>query len=271
MTDFVVYNEKQKCVKNNIMKLDKFHLFQSKYDSRDHIYSTPPLKKITNVTSIDLRNLCSTIEDQENLGSCTGQAFAGIAEFLKKQQNINIEISRLFIYYNERLLRKTINYDSGATIRDGIKACSMYGCCSENLYPHIIKDFTKKPSEAAYLDGSKCKAVSYKSIKNFDDMKKALINKNPVIIGFIVYSSFNKINKTGIMSYPSTTKERVLGGHAVVIVGFNDNYLNTNKGYFICRNSWGVNWGDKGYFYMPYDVIKNRNMSFDFWIITSIT
>ena len=84
MTDFVVYNEKQKCVKNNIMKLDKFHLFQSKYDSRDHIYSTPPLKKITNVTSIDLRNLCSTIEDQENLGSCTGQAFAGIAEFKKK-------------------------------------------------------------------------------------------------------------------------------------------------------------------------------------------
>jgi len=205
------------------------------------------------------------------LGSCTGQAFAGIAEFLKKQQNIDIEISRLFIYYNERLLRKTINYDSGATIRDGIKACSMYGCCSENLYPHIIKDFTKKPSENAYLDGSKRKAVSYKSIKNFDDMKKALINKNPVIIGFIVYSSFYKINKTGIMSYPSTTKERVLGGHAVVIVGFNDNYLNTNKGYFICRNSWGVNWGDKGYFYMPYDVIKNRNMSFDFWIITSIT
>ena len=100
-------------------------------------------------------------------------------------------------------------------------------------------------------------------------MKKALINGNPVVIGFDVYSSFLKINKKGIMLYPSKN-ERNLGGHAVVIVGFNDNYLN-NKGYFICRNSWGVEWGDKGYFYMPYEVIKNTNMSWDFWIIKSIT
>jgi len=68
------------------MKLDKFHLFQSKYDVRDHIYNPPLQKSITKITSIDLRNLCSTIEDQENLGSCTGQAFARIAEFLKNNK-----------------------------------------------------------------------------------------------------------------------------------------------------------------------------------------
>lgn len=83
----------------------------------------------------------------------------------------------------------TINYDSGATIRDGIKACSMYGCCSENLYPHIIKIFTK--------------AVSYKYIINFYYMKKSFINKNPIIICFIVYSIFN------IMFLPINNKNNV--------------------------------------------------------------
>ena len=254
---------------NNI-NIKKFSYIKSKKDSRDHIYKPANVSNASNVSSIDLRNLCSKIEDQETLGSCTGNAIVGILEYLnKKTKNINIELSRLFIYYNERLLEGTVKYDNGAQIRSGIKACNKWGFCSEALCPYDIKKFNILPTKESYLEASKNKVISYECILNFNHMKKALINGNPVVIGFDVYSSFLKINKKGIMLYPSKN-ERNLGGHAVVIVGFNDNYLN-NKGYFICRNSWGVEWGDKGYFYMPYEVIKNTNMSWDFWIIKSIT
>jgi C1A family cysteine protease len=70
-----------------------------------------------------------------------------------------------------------------------------------------------------------------------------------------------------MMPYPAAG-EQLLGGHAVAVVGYNDNL---NGGRFICRNSWGTGWGDRGYFYMPYQVIANANMSDDFWIITSVT
>ena len=58
--------------------------------------------------------------------------------------------------------------------------------------------------------------------------------------------------------------EKVLGGHAVMAVGYND-----DKKVIIVRNSWGVNWGDNGYFYMPYAFITDKNMCSDFWSIIS--
>jgi C1A family cysteine protease len=88
-------------------------------------------------------------------------------------------------------------------------------------------------------------------------------------MGFTVYDSFEYdiTNNTGMMPYPNTASEQVLGGHAVTIVGYNDNL---NGGRFICRNSWGTGWGDQGYFYMPYQVVANKNMSSDFWIVCTV-
>jgi C1A family cysteine protease len=59
--------------------------------------------------------------------------------------------------------------------------------------------------------------------------------------------------------------ESVLGGHAVVCCGYDD-----SKQVFICRNSWGKNWGDSGYFYMPYQYLLARNLSSDFWAIETV-
>jgi C1A family cysteine protease len=74
------------------------------------------------------------------------------------------------------------------------------------------------------------------------------------------------VARTGIMPYPNKNREKLLGGHAVLLVGYNK----TNS-TFIVRNSWGTNWGDRGYFYMPFQVITNRQMSSDFWVITSVS
>ena len=245
--------------------IPKYHWVRDQVDSRDFAYQ---LTSTPSVSSVDLRQYCSPIEDQGNLGSCTGNAVAGAIELLDKRGGRTLDVSRLFIYYYERLLEGTVNYDSGAYIRDGIRATNKYGAPLESLWPYNINKFKTVPTQAAITDGAKRKVMLYERAADFNACIDALNNGFPVIIGFDVYSSFETtaVARTGMMPYPNTSKESLLGGHAVLIVGYNNA---TQR--FIVRNSWGTNWGDKGYFYMPYQVIQNTRMSSDFWVIKSVS
>jgi C1A family cysteine protease len=244
--------------------IPKYHWVKDKIDTRDHPYR---LTGATQPNIVDLRQYCSSIEDQGKLGSCTGNAIAGAIELLHKRQSRTLDISRLFIYYYERKFIGTVNYDSGAYIRDGIKACYTYGAPTENLWPYNISKFKMQPHKTAIVDALKRKVTSYQRALDFNQVMDSITSGYPVTIGFNVYSSFDSpaVAKTGIMPYPNVNKERLLGGHAVLIVGYNK----TNN-TFIVRNSWGTRWGDKGYFYMPFKVIQNTSMSRDFWVIKSI-
>ena len=244
---------------------DKFS-FQwkpDKLDTRDYKYT---VTQKASPSIVDLRAFCSTIENQGSLGSCTGQAIAGAIELLNKRNRKPTDVSRLFIYYYERLLLGTVNYDSGAYIRDGIKATNHYGASLESYWPYDIRKFRQEPISEAKTDALKRKVTRYERVNDFNGCIDALSNGYPVVMGFRVYDSFMSKNvaKTGIMPYPNTKRERLLGGHAVLLVGYNK-----SKKVFIARNSWGTNWGDKGYFYMPFNVI-NTNMSSDYWIIKSV-
>jgi C1A family cysteine protease len=247
------------------MQLPKYHWTRDKVDKRDHIFQ--PRTLVTPPTKVDLRANCSPIEDQGQLGSCTGNAIAGIIEFLYRRAKKNVDVSRLFIYYNERMIEGTINYDNGAFLRDGIKAVNYYGAPLETVWPYNISKFASRPTPTAYIDGAKRKAVAYQRCANFAAVKNALAIGYPVVVGFDVYESYDSlaVARTGMMPYPNKQTEQLLGGHAVALVGYDDA---TQR--FIARNSWGVNWGDKGYFYMPYQVIQDTTMSNDFWIITSV-
>tara|TARA_R110000868_G_scaffold90057_11_gene250236 strand:- start:368 stop:1213 length:846 start_codon:yes stop_codon:yes gene_type:complete len=246
------------------MDIPQFHLRKDKPDSRDYKYALIP-KVAPNI--VDLRPFCSPIENQGNLGSCTGQAVAGAIELLHTRNSKPLDVSRLFIYYFERLILGTVNYDSGAYIRDGIKATNKYGAPKESLWPYLINMFRSYPAPKAIEDGVSRKVTLYERVMNFDGCINALANGFPVIIGFTVYSSFvsTAVARTGNMPYPKTNRESILGGHAVLLVGYD-----MSRKVFIVRNSWGTAWGDKGYFYMPFDVIKNPAMSTDFWIIKSV-
>jgi len=244
--------------------IPKYHWIKDKIDTRDHPYR---LTGATQSNIVDLRQYCSSIEDQGKLGSCTGNAIAGAIELLHKRQSRTLDISRLFIYYYERKFIGTVNYDSGAYIRDGIKACYTYGAPTENLWPYNISKFKMQPHKTAIVDALKRKVTSYQRALDFNQVIDSITSGYPVTIGFNVYSSFDSpaVAKTGFMPYPDVNKERLLGGHAVLLVGYNkDNNI------FIARNSWGTRWGDKGYFYMPFKVIQNTSMSRDFWVIKSI-
>lgn len=234
-----------------------------KLDTRDYQYR---LSSRPSPNSVDLRQHCSPIENQGNLGSCTGQAIAGAIELLNKRNGNYRDISRLFIYYYERLILGTVNYDSGAYIRDGIKATNHYGASLESLWPHDISKFRQEPLIEAKNDGLRRKVTRYERVTNLNGFIDALSNGFPVIMGFNVYSSFmaSGVATTGVMPFPNTRRERLLGGHAVLIVGYNK-----ARKILIARNSWGTGWGDKGYFYMPFSMIT-PTLSDDYWIIRSV-
>ena len=217
--------------------------------------------------TVDLRPTMPAVVDQGNLGSCTANALAAAFQFDQIKQKIAaFPPSRLFVYYNERLLEGTVNYDSGAYIRDGIKTLNTYGVCAETLWPYNVSQYRTKPNTAAYTAAKLHTALAYYSVPvTATDIKTAVNAGLPVTIGFTVYNSFMSASttKTGIMSMP-VRGERILGGHAVLIVGYDD-----VKSRFIVRNSWGTNWGDRGYFYMPYAYATTALMS-DLWVVSSV-
>jgi len=233
-------------------------------DQRDQLYAAiaAPPKKLP--SAVDLRPGCSSVEDQGQLGSCTANALAGGLEFLeKKAGKPATDLSRLFIYYNERGIEGNVAQDSGAQLRDGIKTLAKQGVCAEKAWPYVISKFAVKPPASCYREGLKHEITSYHRIVTLLDMRKCLAEGYPFVFGFTVYESFESpaVAKTGVLNLPAP-KEKSLGGHAVLAVGYNDA---TKR--FLIRNSWGADWGLQGYFTMPYDYLDNRNLSDDFWMI----
>lgn len=238
-------------------------------DQRDVMYAAPPHVLQSLPPSVDLRLNCPPVYDQGQLGSCTGNAIAGAHEFdqIKQAEPAPWTPSRLFIYFNERTMEGTVGQDAGAQIRDGIKSIAKWGVPSETLWPYNIGRFTTKPPATAFTEALKHQAVTYARVpQNLDQIRACLAQGFPIVFGFTVYESFESaaVARTGIMPLPGAG-ESVLGGHAVLAVGYND-----AKRWIIVRNSWGDGWGDKGYFYMPYDFITNNGVADDFWKVTRI-
>ncbi len=240
-------------------------------DHRDMQYSVVRHEAMTKPVpkSTDLRQQCPPVYDQGQLGSCTANAIAGAFQFeLLKQKLPSFNPSRLFIYYNERVLEGHVKTDSGAQIRDGIKSVATQGVCDEALWPYVTSKFATKPSKALYTKALKNKAVQYTRLNNtvINELKSCLAAGSPFVFGFTAYQSFegDAVAKTGVLSMPAKD-ESVVGGHAVMAVGYDD-----AKSAFIVRNSWGDGWGLKGYFYMPYAYLTNNNLADDFWTISSV-
>lgn len=232
-------------------------------DHRDHLFGALRAIPATLPPHVDLRPGCSPVEDQGDLGSCTANALAGAMEFLLKTENAFVDVSRLFIYYNERVIEHTTGSDSGAMLRDGIKALAKQGVCKEPLCPYDVAKFTQKPAARCYLEAKSRLITSYERLSTLAEMKACLAGGFPFVFGFTVYDSFESaaVAKSGVVNMPGKG-EKVLGGHAVMAVGYDDA---TKR--IIVRNSWGPAWGQEGYFTMPYDYMTNRNLSDDFWTI----
>lgn len=236
-------------------------------DKRDHVFQVTKPYLLQNLPiSVDLQDKCPPVYDQGQLGSCTANAIGAAIEFdLKKQGLEDFMPSRLFIYYNERDMEGTTLSDSGAMIRDGIKSVNELGVCKEDMWPYDISQFTDKPPSNCYDEAQDNLVLSYKRMpRDIHQMRGCLAQGFPFVIGFTVYSYFEsqEMAQNGILNIPNPDQEQVLGGHAVLVVGYNDE---TKK--FKVRNSWSDKWGQNGYFEMPYEYLLDPDLSDDFWVV----
>ncbi|MGA2972635.1 MAG: C1 family peptidase [Candidatus Bathyarchaeia archaeon] len=251
-------------------KIARYGWIRDLPDQRDHLYAAPPEFLLKLPTSADLRTQCPDVYDQQQLGSCTANAIAAALEFdqMKEKQAKVFMPSRLFIYYDERAMEGTVNEDSGAQIRDGIKSVAKQGDCPEDLWPYDITKFALKPTQQCYQQALKFKAVQYQRLAQMSNqLKGCLASGYPFVFGFTVYESFEsqQVAQTGHAPMPAP-KEASIGGHAVMAVGYDD-----SQNWFIVRNSWGNTWGMKGYFTLPYAYLLDTNLASDFWTIRVVS
>jgi C1A family cysteine protease len=238
-------------------------------DQRDHMYSAPVETLAQLPPSVDLRPQCPPVYDQGQLGSCTGNAIAGAIEFERMRQRLpDFMPSRLFIYYNERVIEGTVSSDSGAQIRDGIKSVAKQGVCPETEWPYDITKFEVKPPASAFQDALLDRAVSYQRLTHdMNQMKSCLASGFPFVFGFNVYESFEsqEVAQTGHAPMPAPGEQEI-GGHAVMAVGYED-----SQQWFLVRNSWGQGWGMRGYFTLPYSYLTQPGLASDFWTIRMVS
>ena len=233
-----------------------------KFKTADHILKTLP-------PAVDLRNPKLPIFNQLQLGSCSGQAIAAAHMFDQLKQNFsNVFIpSRLFIYYNERYMEGHVGEDSGAQIRDGVKSINSQGVCPETDWAYDISKFTQKPPDNCYKEAVEYESVQYERVaQTEEELKGCLASGFPFVFGFAVYESFEsqEVARTGIVPMPST-KEKMLGGHAVIAMSYSD----ADKRFTI-QNSWSNSWGQNGFFTIPYEYLLNGDLAADFWVIKLI-
>jgi C1A family cysteine protease len=231
-------------------------------------------------SSFDLRRWCSPVENQEQLGSCTAHAVSAVVEYFEnKSFEKYINASRLFLYKTTRNLMR-MSGDTGATLKASLGALILFGMPPEEYWPYDADKFDTEPSPFCYAFGQNYRCISYfrhdpagvSPSEILASVKKYLAAGVPSIFGFTVYNEIRQAGADGKVPFPGS-REKLLGGHAIPAVGYDDNVEITSrltgattKGALLFQNSWGKEWGMEGYGWLPYEYVL-KGLACDFWSI----
>ncbi len=224
-------------------------------------------------TSIDLAKWCSPVENQGEIGSCTANAGVGLMEYYQRRAyGQHLDGSRLFLY---KATRQLLGWkgDDGAYLRSTMKAMVLFGIPPERTWPYKEADFNIEPPAFCFAYAQSYRAMRYYRLDPPGTTASALL-KNiraslaaglPAMFGFTVYSSIPAIGDgTGDIPFP-TASDKPEGGHAVVAIGYDDaRKIGAHRGALKIRNSWGKEWGENGYGWLPYAYVENEQAD-DFW------
>jgi len=218
--------------------------------------------------SVDLRNDCSPVEDQGQIGSCVANAIVGAFEHqLKRDGKPMRDFSRMFVYYNARKILGDPSFDNGATISAGMAAMLAFGAPTESRWPYQVESYAKPPSPEVYQEAGSNVPREYARVDGLDGVKGALARRYPVVIAVNVPERvYQAAGETGMAPQPTRAEVDNIrtrnGRHALLVVGYDQ-----NSGMLTLRNSWGEGWGDRGYFKMSMDTFNEVLAPNTTWIL----
>jgi hypothetical protein len=233
-------------------------------------------------SSATMQAFCAPIEDQLQFGTCTANAVVGACElFLKRAGRYAAgqdDLSRMFNYWWAGVIDRSQGQDVGRQPRSAALAAQSYGLCKESSEPYSGEEITKAPSDAANAEGAAHKLTRFSRVAIDPDntwntvaaLKKPLADGVPVTMAFHCHRWVFDIHGPLSSHYlqpgainPGDPRGDLVGNHEVLVVGFEDTADGTG-GYFLVRNSWGAQWGDQGYWAMPYLLVRD---AFEFWAV----
>ena len=242
-------------------------------DSRDLHVSLAPVNLAPAIHPSGNKAFLGPVKNQGNEGCCTGFGNAGMREFLYRkyyefEKDKTVDPSKFvasaqFAYWNARAAEGTTKQDSGAGVRDAVKGINQFGVCLESDLPYRDGSFYVTPTPQQFAAALKYKAGAYHAVpSDVETMKSVLASGYVFTQGIDVYESFEDdyTARCGIMLLPNTQFEQYMGGHCTLVYDFDD-----KNEWFICRNSWGTNWGSDGDFFMPYKLVT-MGLAHDMWI-----
>jgi C1A family cysteine protease len=237
---------------------------------RDWKYRPDPSATRRLPASVDLRRHCPPIYDQLHLNSCSANALAAALRYdeLKAGHRSHDLPSRLFIYYNERVVAGVTDENTPVSLRDGYRTIAKLGVCSERMWPYDVRRFRRKPPLACYRAARRHVAIEYYRLRRaISHLRTCLAQRYPFVFALAVHASMltRAVGRTGVLSVPNH-RDAFVGGHAVVAVGYQ---MATRR--IIFRNSWGRSWGDRGYGYMPFAFIASAALTWDFWTMRRVS
>lgn len=238
-------------------------------DIRDARLAIPAATQLPSKVDLSAGPDMPPIYDQGQLNSCTGNALAAAVDFCNHLQTKKfLTPSRMWIWYQERVIEDTVDQNVGAQIRDGAKVVTKLGVCPESDWPYDPATFANKPPQKDYSDALGDRVLQYATVPQvLWSLKSVLAGGHPVVFGFAVYGAFESpdVAKSGIVPMPDPS-DQMVGGHAVVLVGYDD-----SVDRFRVRNSWGTGWGQDGYFEMPYLYVTSSQLASDFWALQTVS
>ncbi len=221
-------------------------------------------------TQVDLREYFPAVGDQQELKSSTAHACVGLIEYFERRAHARVQsLSRLFLHQCATRLSGAAP-SAGADYRTAFKAMRLCGLPPENLWPYVPQQVDRAPDGFLYSFAAPYRSLSYVRLdprhatgrECLQIVRACLASGFPAVFGLAIPRN---IPRDGTISYRPTF-DSVDGGQAMIAVGFDDHWLRSSRGALLVRSSWGRDWGENGYGWLPYAYVEER-LATEFWTV----